>query len=171
MTLSKDIAAQAENTVVEIHHIDAHLSQNWASKEHENNKHVNQAAWIEMAQIDLDWQRKGCHPKKSIHKVDEMGARPGCPNWPWSLRQNCSQLRRSRELWRKPLCHLAPRVHTQCLGEGQVGHKQLHAKTSLEVMQSASGMHPEQTESSQHLYLLHKLKNAVPTSYFLNPSQ
>lgn len=56
MSLSKDIAAQAENTVVEICHIGAHLPQNWASEEHQNNKHANQAARIEVAQVDLNCQ-------------------------------------------------------------------------------------------------------------------
>lgn len=49
----------------------------------------------------------------------------------------------------------------------QVLNEELHSKTSLEVTQTASGMNPEQTESSQqHLCLSYTFRNAVPAWYF-----
>ncbi|GAB0209769.1 hypothetical protein GRJ2_003442600 [Grus japonensis] len=58
-SLWQDIAAQLEKLVVKVHHIDAHVPKSRATEEHQNNQQVDQAAKIEVAQVDLDWQRKG----------------------------------------------------------------------------------------------------------------
>ncbi|KAK4805836.1 hypothetical protein QYF61_012896 [Mycteria americana] len=57
--LWQDIAAQVENLVVKVHHVDAHVPKRRATEEHQNNQQVRQAAQIEVAQVDLDWQHKG----------------------------------------------------------------------------------------------------------------
>ncbi|GAB0190434.1 hypothetical protein GRJ2_001508700 [Grus japonensis] len=58
--LWQDIAAQLEKLVVEVCHVDAHVPKSWATEEHQNNQQVvDQAAKIEVAQVDLDWQHKG----------------------------------------------------------------------------------------------------------------
>ncbi|GAB0210345.1 cAMP-dependent protein kinase inhibitor alpha [Grus japonensis] len=58
--LWQDIAAQLEKLVVKVRHVDAHLPKSRATEEHQNNQQVvDQAAKIEVAQVDLDWQRKG----------------------------------------------------------------------------------------------------------------
>ncbi|GAB0203617.1 hypothetical protein GRJ2_002827300 [Grus japonensis] len=57
--LWQDIAARLEKLVVKVHHVDAHVPKSWATEEHQNNQQVDQAAKIEVAQVDLDWQRKG----------------------------------------------------------------------------------------------------------------
>jgi len=54
--LWQDIAAHLEQLVVKVHHVDAHVPKSWASEEHQNNHQVDQAAKIEVAQGDLDWQ-------------------------------------------------------------------------------------------------------------------
>ncbi|GAB0208574.1 hypothetical protein GRJ2_003323100 [Grus japonensis] len=57
--LWQDIAAQLEKLVVKVCHVDAHIPKNLATEEHQNNQQVDQAAKIEVAQVDLDWQHKG----------------------------------------------------------------------------------------------------------------
>ncbi|KAK4832710.1 hypothetical protein QYF61_025171 [Mycteria americana] len=57
--LWQDIAAWVENLVVKVHHADAHVPKSQATEEHQNNQQVDQAAQIEVAQVDLDWQDKG----------------------------------------------------------------------------------------------------------------
>ncbi|KAK4825458.1 LOW QUALITY PROTEIN: hypothetical protein QYF61_027613 [Mycteria americana] len=57
--LWQDIAARVENLVVKVHHVDAHVPKRRATEEHQNNQQVRQAAQIEVAQVDLDWQHKG----------------------------------------------------------------------------------------------------------------
>ncbi|GAB0203588.1 hypothetical protein GRJ2_002824400 [Grus japonensis] len=57
--LWQDIAAWLEKLVVKVHHVDAHVPKSRATEEHQNNQQVDQAAKIEVAQVDLDWQRKG----------------------------------------------------------------------------------------------------------------
>ncbi|KAK4829722.1 hypothetical protein QYF61_006183 [Mycteria americana] len=57
--LWQNIAARVENLVVKVHHVDAHVPKNRATEEHQNNQQVDQAAKIEVAQVDLDWQHKG----------------------------------------------------------------------------------------------------------------
>ncbi|GAB0179478.1 hypothetical protein GRJ2_000413100 [Grus japonensis] len=57
--LWQDIAAGLEKLVVKACHIDAHVPKSRATEEHQNNQQVNQAAKIEVARVDLDWQRKG----------------------------------------------------------------------------------------------------------------
>ena len=42
-----------------IHHVDAHVPKSRTNEEHQNNKQVDQAAKIEVSEIDLDWQHKG----------------------------------------------------------------------------------------------------------------
>ncbi|GAB0209430.1 hypothetical protein GRJ2_003408700 [Grus japonensis] len=57
--LWQDIAAQLEKLVVKVGHIDAHVPKSQATEEHQNNQQVDQAAKIEVAQVNLDWQHKG----------------------------------------------------------------------------------------------------------------
>ncbi|GAB0207615.1 hypothetical protein GRJ2_003227200 [Grus japonensis] len=57
--LQKDIAAWLEKLVVKVRHVDAHVPKSRATEEHQNNQQVDQAAKIEGAQVDLDWQHKG----------------------------------------------------------------------------------------------------------------
>ncbi|GAB0208430.1 hypothetical protein GRJ2_003308700 [Grus japonensis] len=57
--LWQDIAARLEELVVKVRHVDAHIPKSRATEEHQNNQQVDQAAKIEVAQVDLDWQRKG----------------------------------------------------------------------------------------------------------------
>ncbi|GAB0192622.1 hypothetical protein GRJ2_001727500 [Grus japonensis] len=57
--LWQDIAAWLEKLVVKVRHVDAHVPKSRATEEHRNNQQVDQAAKIEVAQVDLDWQRKG----------------------------------------------------------------------------------------------------------------
>ncbi|KAK4806485.1 hypothetical protein QYF61_013978 [Mycteria americana] len=57
--LWQDIAARVENLVVKVRHVDAHVPKSRATEEHQNNQQVDQAAKIEVAQVDLDWQHKG----------------------------------------------------------------------------------------------------------------
>ncbi|KAK4807120.1 hypothetical protein QYF61_018461 [Mycteria americana] len=56
--LWQDIAARVENLVVKVRHVDAHVPKSRATEEHQNNQQVDQAAKIEEAQVDLDWQHK-----------------------------------------------------------------------------------------------------------------
>ncbi|XP_049649873.1 uncharacterized protein LOC126035377 [Accipiter gentilis] len=58
-TLWQDIASRLENLVVKVRHVDAHVPKGRATEEHRNNEQVDQAAKIEVAQVDLDWQHKG----------------------------------------------------------------------------------------------------------------
>ncbi|GAB0207149.1 hypothetical protein GRJ2_003180500 [Grus japonensis] len=57
--LWQDIAARLEKLVVKVRHVDAHIPKSQATEEHQNNQQVDQAAKLEVAQVDLDWQRKG----------------------------------------------------------------------------------------------------------------
>ncbi|GAB0189164.1 hypothetical protein GRJ2_001381700 [Grus japonensis] len=57
--LWQDIAAWLEKLVVKVCHVDAHVPRSRATEEHQNNQQVDQAAKTEVAQVDLDWQRKG----------------------------------------------------------------------------------------------------------------
>ncbi|GAB0176080.1 hypothetical protein GRJ2_000073200 [Grus japonensis] len=57
--LWQDIAARLEKLVVKVRHVDAHVPKSRATEEHQNNQQVDQAAKTEVAQVDLDWQRKG----------------------------------------------------------------------------------------------------------------
>ncbi|KAK4810881.1 hypothetical protein QYF61_013289 [Mycteria americana] len=57
--LWQDIAARVENLVVKVRHVDAHVPKSQATEEHQNNQQVDQAAKMEVAQVDLDWQHKG----------------------------------------------------------------------------------------------------------------
>ncbi|GAB0208713.1 tyrosine-protein kinase Fer [Grus japonensis] len=56
--LWQDIAARLEKLVVKVRHVDAHVLKSRATEEHQNNQQVDQAAKIEVAQVDLDWQGK-----------------------------------------------------------------------------------------------------------------
>uniref|UniRef100_A0A493TKI9 Uncharacterized protein n=1 Tax=Anas platyrhynchos platyrhynchos TaxID=8840 RepID=A0A493TKI9_ANAPP len=58
-TLWQDIAARVENLAVKVRHVDAHMPKNHATEEHQNNEEVDRASKIEIAQVDLDWGRKG----------------------------------------------------------------------------------------------------------------
>ncbi|KAK4806821.1 LOW QUALITY PROTEIN: hypothetical protein QYF61_005617 [Mycteria americana] len=57
--LLQNIAAQVKNLVVKVCHLGAHVPKSQATEEHQNNQQVDQAAKIEVAQVDLDWQHKG----------------------------------------------------------------------------------------------------------------
>ncbi|GAB0208672.1 hypothetical protein GRJ2_003332900 [Grus japonensis] len=57
--IKQNIAARLEKLVVKVCHVDAHIPKSQATEEHQNNQQVDQAAKIEVAQVDLDWQRKG----------------------------------------------------------------------------------------------------------------
>ncbi|GAB0208545.1 hypothetical protein GRJ2_003320200 [Grus japonensis] len=57
--LWQDIAAQVEKLGVKVRHVDAHVPKSQATEECQNNQQVDQAAKIEVAQVDLDWQHKG----------------------------------------------------------------------------------------------------------------
>ena len=50
----QDIAARVENLVVKVCHVDAHIPKSWATDEHQHNQQADQAAKIEVAQVDLD---------------------------------------------------------------------------------------------------------------------
>ncbi|GAB0208964.1 hypothetical protein GRJ2_003362100 [Grus japonensis] len=56
--LWQDIAAQLEKLVVKVRHVDTHVPKSQTTEEHQNNQQVDQAAEIEVAQADLDWQHK-----------------------------------------------------------------------------------------------------------------
>ncbi|GAB0208806.1 hypothetical protein GRJ2_003346300 [Grus japonensis] len=57
--LWQDIAARLEKLVVKVCLVDAHVPKSQAAEAHQNNQQVDQAAKIEVAQVDLDWQHKG----------------------------------------------------------------------------------------------------------------
>ncbi|KAK4818811.1 hypothetical protein QYF61_019740 [Mycteria americana] len=57
--LWQGIAARVENLVVKVCHVDADVPKGWVTEEHQNGQQVDQAAKIEVAQVDLDWQHKG----------------------------------------------------------------------------------------------------------------
>ncbi|GAB0182189.1 hypothetical protein GRJ2_000684200 [Grus japonensis] len=52
------IAAWLENLIVKVCHVDPHAPKNRATEEHQNNQQVDQAAKIEVVQVDLDQQYK-----------------------------------------------------------------------------------------------------------------
>ncbi|KAK4806727.1 hypothetical protein QYF61_007525 [Mycteria americana] len=54
----KILLPRVENLVVKVRHVDAHVPKSRATEEHQNNQQVDQAAKIEVAQVDLDWQHK-----------------------------------------------------------------------------------------------------------------
>ncbi|GAB0207417.1 mitochondrial enolase superfamily member 1 [Grus japonensis] len=56
--LWQDIAARVENMAVKVRHVDAHIPKSRATEEHQNNEQVDEAAKSEVAQVDLDWERK-----------------------------------------------------------------------------------------------------------------
>ncbi|KAM6228139.1 class I histocompatibility antigen, F10 alpha chain-like [Porphyrio hochstetteri] len=51
-----DGAEPAAEPTAKAHHVDAHEPKSRATGEHQNNQQVDQAAKIEVAQVDLDWQ-------------------------------------------------------------------------------------------------------------------
>ncbi|GAB0209151.1 ribonuclease H-like [Grus japonensis] len=55
--LWQEIAARLEKLVVKVRHVDAHIPKSRATEEHQNNQQVDQAAKIQVAQVDLDWQQ------------------------------------------------------------------------------------------------------------------
>jgi len=57
--LWQDIAAQLEQLVVKVRHVNAHVPKSWGTEEPQNNQQVDQAVKIEVSQMDLDWQHKG----------------------------------------------------------------------------------------------------------------
>jgi len=57
--LWQDIAARLEQLAVKVHHMDAHVPKSRTTEEHQNNHQVDQAAKIEVAQVDQHWQHKG----------------------------------------------------------------------------------------------------------------
>ncbi|GAB0210311.1 hypothetical protein GRJ2_003496900 [Grus japonensis] len=67
--LWQDIAARVENIAVKLHHIDAHMPKHYTTEEHQNNEQVGEAAKIEVAQVDLDWECKGYFSGPMKHQV------------------------------------------------------------------------------------------------------
>ncbi|GAB0208828.1 hypothetical protein GRJ2_003348500 [Grus japonensis] len=57
--LQAGFAIKPKKLVVKVRHVDAHIPKSRATEEHQNNQQVDQAAKIEVAQVDLDWQHKG----------------------------------------------------------------------------------------------------------------
>ena len=57
--LWQDIVSRLENLIVTVHNIDTHVPKSQATEDHQNNQQVDQAAKIEVSQVDLDWQHKG----------------------------------------------------------------------------------------------------------------
>ena len=57
--LWQDIAARVEHMTLKVRHVDAHVPKSRATEEHRNNEQVDKAAKIDIAQVDLDWERKG----------------------------------------------------------------------------------------------------------------
>ncbi|KAJ7409894.1 hypothetical protein BTVI_55197 [Pitangus sulphuratus] len=57
--LWQDIATRVENMTLKVHHVDALMPKSCATEEHQNNKQVDKAVKIGIAQVDLDWERKG----------------------------------------------------------------------------------------------------------------
>ena len=57
--LWQDIAARVEHMTLKVRHVDAHVPKSRATEEHRSNEQVDKAAKIEVAQADLDWERKG----------------------------------------------------------------------------------------------------------------
>ncbi|RMC03493.1 hypothetical protein DUI87_20692 [Hirundo rustica rustica] len=55
----KDIASRVEKLPMKVRHVDAHVPKSRANEEHRNNEQIDQAAKIEVSNIDLDWQHKG----------------------------------------------------------------------------------------------------------------
>jgi len=53
------IAARLEQLVVIVCHVDAHVPKSRATEEHHNNHQVDEAAKIEVVQVDLHWQHEG----------------------------------------------------------------------------------------------------------------
>jgi len=45
--------------VVKVRHVDAHVPKSRATEEQQNNQQLDQGTKIELAQVNLDWQRKG----------------------------------------------------------------------------------------------------------------
>lgn len=52
------MVARAESFMVKVRNEDAHIPENWATEEH-NNQQVDQTAKIKVAQVNLDLQCKG----------------------------------------------------------------------------------------------------------------
>ncbi|KAM9591204.1 ribonuclease H-like isoform 1-T3 [Morphnus guianensis] len=57
--LWQGIAARVENMALKVCHVDGHMPKNCATEEHQNNEQVDKAVKIEVAQVDLDSERKG----------------------------------------------------------------------------------------------------------------
>jgi len=57
--LWQDSAAWVGHLAAKVRHVDAHMPKNRATEEHQNNKEVARALTSEVAQVDLDWGRKG----------------------------------------------------------------------------------------------------------------
>ncbi|OPJ71636.1 hypothetical protein AV530_007779 [Patagioenas fasciata monilis] len=58
-TLWHNIAAQLESLPVEVRHVDARVPKIRATEEHLNNQQADQAAKIQVAEVDLDRKHKG----------------------------------------------------------------------------------------------------------------
>ncbi|KAJ7413850.1 hypothetical protein BTVI_42305 [Pitangus sulphuratus] len=60
---------------LKVHHINAHMPKGRATEEHQNNEQVDKAVKIEIAQVDLDWERKGMRfwnlKARHMTKLDE----------------------------------------------------------------------------------------------------
>ncbi|KAK4807038.1 hypothetical protein QYF61_018379 [Mycteria americana] len=56
--LWQDITARVENVALKVRHVDAHIPKSRPTEEHRNNEQVDKAVKTEVAQVDLDWDRK-----------------------------------------------------------------------------------------------------------------
>ncbi|KAK4826292.1 hypothetical protein QYF61_007139 [Mycteria americana] len=81
--LWQDITAQVENLVVKVLHVDAHVPRSRATEEHQNNQQVDQAAKIEVAQVNLDWQHK-CELVIARWAHDTSGHQGGDATYGWA---------------------------------------------------------------------------------------
>ncbi|KAJ7423624.1 hypothetical protein BTVI_09135 [Pitangus sulphuratus] len=58
-----------ENMTLKVHHINAqHMPKGLAAEENQNNEQVDKTAKIGIAQVDLDWERKGNNFKICHHQ-------------------------------------------------------------------------------------------------------
>ncbi|GAB0209282.1 hypothetical protein GRJ2_003393900 [Grus japonensis] len=117
--LWQDIAAQLEKLVVKVHHVDAHVPKSRATEEHQNNQQVNQAAKIEVAQVDLDWQHKGeLFIARWAHDTSGHQGRDGTYRWACDRGvdlsmeaisqvihqcETCAAIKQAKQI--KPLCY------------------------------------------------------------------
>ncbi|PKU32377.1 rna-directed dna polymerase from mobile element jockey-like [Limosa lapponica baueri] len=71
-----------ENITLKVCHVDAYMFKSCTTEEHRNNEQVYQAAGIEVAQVDLDWEHKALYinneegVKKKLEAKDPINQTP-----------------------------------------------------------------------------------------------